>query len=192
MNPEEEMMPPEAPVGAEGEASPDQVMEAQDEQMAAQAQAIMDSAPMPESPFTYKLIEKLHSTMGEFIKAVTGEDTLPEFVIPEGETKLDDKLPAEVLIPYVATMGFLSQIEEAQKHIVLPEDVVSDAQLRKAAANFGVLKKNKKLIAKIEEMTEPAQEEAPEAPEDMPEDEVQGAQSPGAATQQEEEMMEMM
>lgn len=192
MPPEEaEMMPPEgeAPMPPEGGASADDVMSAQDEQQRAQIESIAATAPQPEKPYTYKAIDKMADAMNDFVAKVDPAMQAAEYNPPEGESKLDAPLPAEVYVPFVIIMGFIAQMEGFEKFIIEPESLISDTALAKAAANFGLMGKDKKLMEGLQAGPE-APPEAEEA--EMSEAEMESGRMPDDMSPEDEEIVGMM
>ena len=187
-----EQMPPEGapmPPDQAGGPSPEQVADAQGEQQMAQLQQIAETAPMPEKPYTYKAIDKFADAMNDFVASVDPNMAAAEYDPPEGEKKLDGQLPPEVYVPFAVIMGFVSQLGEYEKYIMNPEDLVSDTALSKASANFGRMKKDKKLMAALQQpVGEPEEMEDPE----MSEAEMETGRMPDDVSPEDEEIMNMM
>lgn len=185
MAPEGAPMPPDQ----SGAPSPEQLADAQAEEQMAQMQQIAQTAPMPEKPYTYKAIDKFADAMNDFVGSVDPNMAAAEYDPPEGEKKLDGQLPPEVYVPFAVIMGFLSQLGEYEKYIMSPEDLVSDTALSKAAANFGRMKKDKKLMAALQQpVGEPEEMEEPE----MSEAEMETGRMPDDVSPEDEEIMNMM
>ena len=193
--PMEQPMPAAPPAGGEmppGEASPQDVMAAQDEQRMAQIQAIAASAPQPEKPYTVKAVDRMLAAMNDFITTVDEEIMPIEYAAPEGN-KIEGPLPAEVFVPYVVTMSFIEQLGEYEKYIIQPDSLVSDTALKKSEANFKRMKKDKSLV---EDMQAAAQG-APLAEDDDPMSDAEMAEMetgrpPGDFDQEDEDIMGMM
>ena len=182
--PQEQGMPP-----ADGGATPDDVMAAQDQERQAQIEQIAATAPMPDKPYTYKAVDKFADAMNDFVGKVEPEMQAAEYNPPEGEKKLDGQLPPEVYVPFAVIMGFVSQLGEYEKYIMNPEDLVSDTALSKASANFGRMKKDKKLMAALQQpVGEPEEMEDPE----MSEAEMETGRMPDDVSPEDEEIMNMM
>ena len=173
------------------EATPEQVMGAQEEQRQAQMQAIAAQAPQPEKPYSYKEIKKMADSMRDFVKKIDPEQDLGEYIAPEGESKLDAQLPAEIFVPYVAIMAFISSLEGFEKYVFKPEELKSDTGLKMAKANFDRMGKDKKLVKKLQEGSEPPKQEEEEE-EKMSEAEMRMAQQPGEMSPEDQEIMGMM
>jgi len=173
----------------QGQATPEDVMAAQDQQRQAQIQQIAQTAPMPEKPYTYKAIDKFADAMNDFVKKVEPEMMAAEYNPPEGENKLDGPLPAEVYVPFAVIMGFISQLEGFDKFIMKPEDLISDAALSKGAANFKRMAKDKKLL---KELQTPVEGPADEAEEGMADAEMEAGRMPDDVSPEDEEIMNMM
>lgn len=181
---DEEMMQEERPQPqAGGGATPEQVMQAQQEQVAAENESIMSQAPEPSESYDYKAIKDLSDSMGAFTMMIDETLELPPFDIPEGESRLDGKLPMEVFVPYVRIMAFLATLEEGQKYVTDPEELGTNSGLRKASANFDRMQKDKKLIKKLQEGGAPAEPEAQQQPE--------APAKPGEMSEMDREIMEM-
>ena len=198
MNPEEqEMMPPEQgmppegspPMPPEGGASPEQVVDAQAQAQQAQIEQIAATAPQPEKPYTYKAIDKMADSMNAFVASVDPEMQAAEYNPPEGEKKLDAPLPPEVYVPFAVIMGFVQQLGAFEKYITSPEDLISDAALAKAAANFKRMGKDKKLMEALQQGPEapPEEEEA-----EMSDAEMESGRMPDDVDENDEEIMNMM
>ena len=181
------------PAGPPGEASAQDVMGAQDDQRMAQIDAIAASAPQPEKPYTVKAVDKMLTAMNDFITSIDESIMPAEYAPPEGMKKIEGPLPAEVFVPFTVTMAFVEQMGEYEKYVIGPESLVSDTALKKAAANFGRMKKDKGLI---EDMQAAAQGAPPEE-EDAAMSEGEAAEMetgrpPGDFDQEDEEIMGMM
>lgn len=182
--PQEQGMPP-----ADGGATPDDVMAAQDQERQAQIEQIAATAPMPDKPYTYKAVDKFADAMNDFVGKVEPEMQAAEYNPPEGEKKLDGPLPAEVYVPFAVIMGFISQVEGFDKYIMKPEDLVSDTALSKGAANFKRMGKDKKLLEALQTPVEgPVEEEQAE----MSEAEMESGRMPDDVSAEDEEIMNMM
>lgn len=174
---ETETMPP-----AGGDVSPDEVMEAQDQEMEAQRQAALQLRPEPTESYTYSRIERLSEAIKSFVGVVNEEMGIdfPVFEAPEGETKLDGPIPEEVWLPFIGIVSMVATMPEAEKYLTPPDEMATDTGIQKAIANFGRMEKDKSLIASLQEGVD---EE--EMTEDMPE------RVPGEMTQEEQDIMEM-
>ena len=193
MPPEGAPMPPQgAPQGAPPEAgpSPEQVVDAQADEQMARMQQIAATAPMPEKPYTYKAIDKFAKAMNDFVSAVDPNMASAEYDPPEGEKKLDGPLPPEVYVPFAVIMGFLSQMGDYEKYIMNPEDLVSDTALKKASANFGRMKKDKKLMEALQQPVGGPEAEMEEP--EMSEAEMETGRMPDDVSPEDEEIMNMM
>ena len=175
----------QAPVEGQ-EPSPDQVGQAQMEEQEAQIQAIAESAPMPESPYSQKAIKKLADAIDTFVEIAAPGTEKIAYEAPEG--KLNQPLPPVVYVPFVVTMTFLDSLEGFEKYVILPDTLISDAALAKSAATFGMMSKDKKLL---EALQQPGQEEAPEEAPEMSQAEMDAGNLPGA-TDTDEEIVNMM
>ena len=166
-----------------GEASAEQVMDAQQQQMDAQRQAALQLRPEPPKKYSYKKIKRMCDAMKDFVKVVDEEMAMdmPEYIPPEGETSLDGMLPEQVWLPFIGIMAMLAQMEEGQKYVTSPDEMATDAGLTKATAEFGRMAKDKKLIAKLQEGAEQMEQEKPAGPE----------KAPGELSEEEQEIMEM-
>ena len=135
-----------------------------------QMMAVAEAAPVPEKPYSVKVIENLvkvfNVTLG---KLSDGE--IPEIVLElEGaeKNKWDKQLPPEIFLPLVAISEAVKVIgggEYADKYGFDPMELDSDTQLRKAAAQLTRMGKDKKFIAAF---AEPPPEEAAEPGAEMP------------------------
>ena len=150
-------MPPEGMPPQQGGASPQDVMAAQDQQRAAQIEAIAAAAPRPEKPFTTKKIMSLVDSMNGFLDKV--EAGIPPVEFESAEKKMDGPLPAEVFVPFVVIMSFVDQLGEYDKFVMQPEELNSDAALTKAAGQFKRMSNDKGLIEDLQEGAEPEMDE---------------------------------
>ena len=187
MQEEMNQQPQQQQMAPQGAATPEDVMAAEHQKQAEQIQQIAQTAPMPEKPYTYKAVDKFADAMNEFISKVDPEMVAAEYNPPEGEKRLDGPLPAEVYVPFVIIMGFLTQLGGFDKFIMRPEELVSDTALSKGAANFKRMGKDKKLLAALEEGGEPEREES-----EMSEAEMASGRMPDDVDKDDEEIMQMM
>ncbi|HAW75251.1 MAG TPA: hypothetical protein DCW74_05875 [Alteromonas australica] len=169
----------QAPV--EGQApSPEQVGGAQMEEQQAQIQAIAESAPMPEKPFTQKAIKKLADAIDAFVEIAAPGTEKINYETASG--KLNEPLPPVVYVPFVVTMTFIDQMPGFEKFVIQPETLTSDPALAKAAATFGMMAKDKKLVEALKAPPEGAAPQQGGGPD---------AAMPGE-TETDEEIMNMM
>ena len=162
--------------------------DAQMDQRQEQIRQIAATAPSPEKPYTYKKIDQMADAMNAFINQINPEMVAAEYDPPEGESKLDAPLPAEVYVPFTVIMGFISTLEGFDKFVIQPESLVSDTALSKAKANFDRMAKDKKLLAALQG---PEEEEAEEEM-GMSDAEVETGRMPDETDQDDEEIMGMM
>jgi hypothetical protein len=175
----------QAPV-EEQAPSPEQVGQAQMEEQEAQIQAIAESAPMPEKPYTQKSIKKLADAIDMFVEVAAPGTEKINYEAAEG--KLNQPLPPVVYVPFVVTMTFIDSMEGFEKYVILPDTLINDAALAKASATFGMMAKDKKLLEALQQPGEaPAPEEAPE----MSQAEMDAGNLPGA-TDTDEDIVNMM
>ena len=190
MTPEEQAMAAEQQQGMPPEgAPPEQGMDEMQAQQAAQIEQIAATAPQPDKPYTYKAVDKFADAMNAFVAKVDPNLAPNEWNPPEGEKKLDGPLPAEVYVPFAVIMGFISQVGGYEKFVTNPEDLVSDTALAKAAANFGRMGKDKKLMEALQAPPE-GQEMEEEA--EMSEAEMETGRMPDDVDENDEEIMNMM
>lgn len=156
MPPQAAPMPPEG-MPPQGGPGPQDVMAAQDEQRAAQIEAIAAAAPQPEKPFTTKKIKSLVDSMNGFLDKV--EAGIPPIEYEAAEAKLDAPLPAEVFVPFVVVMSFIDQLGEYDKYVMQPEELSSDAALQKAGGQFKRMSTDKGLIEDLQAGAQPEMEE---------------------------------
>ena len=192
MNPEQdEMMQEEQGMMPEeqGMMPEEQGMSPEQQEQAAQIEQIAATAPKPEKPYTYKAIDKMADAMNSFVGKVDPAMQAAEYDPPEGEKKLDAPLPAEVYVPFAVIMGFIAQIGGYEKYLMNPEELVSDTALSKAAANFGRMAKDKKLMEALK--APPAEQEMDDEPE-MSDAEMESGRMPDDVDDEDEEIMNMM
>lgn len=130
--------PPGAPPGG-----PDDAQIAQLEQIAA-------SAPMPEKPYTVKVVESLVGQVNDTVDALGGQD-FPDIELDlsaaDGK-KWNQPLPPALFVPLVALNDALRMVEDGKffdKYGFDPTELMVDADLRKATAQLKRMEKDKKL-----------------------------------------------
>lgn len=162
-------MPAEMP-GDEGpaDAADQDIMDM--EQGAAEDRMTMmaQSAPMPEKPYSVNAVKTLLKELNKALDKLSGQD-MPDLEVemPSKGAKLEGPLPAEIYVTLLAIAEALRLAGEdfVDKYGFTPEDLMSDADLRKVTASLKKMAKDKKLI------------EAMQAP-------VGGAEEPEMAPQQ--------
>jgi len=145
------------PEGAPAEGDPEMI----------RLEQIAASAPPPEKPFSVKTIETVVSEFNAAMSKLSGGE-IPEIEVDLSAAKngkWDAPLPPELFLPLVAiseALGMIGGGEYADKYGFDPFDVTTDTDLRKVAAQFKRMAKDKKLIADLQEGAEVEGEEMPE------------------------------
>jgi len=150
-------MPPEGMAGAGAQAQAQDVVAMQDQQRAAQIEAIAAAAPVPDKPFTTSKISGMVDAMNSFLDKV--EAGIPPVEYTPEDKKLDGPIPADVFVPFVVIMSFVDQLGEYEKFVMQPEELSSDAALTKAAGQFRRMEGDKGLIEDLQEGAQPEMEE---------------------------------
>ena len=156
--PPPEGMPPE---GAPPEAgpTPEGNMAAMEDERMRQMEAIAQAAPAPEKPYSTKLLSGLSDAINGLVSAIDPNMEQIEFVAEGG--KWDQPLPPEIYVPLVLVVTFVSNLGEYDKYIMDPQEIVNDAAVRKMTGLLGMMKKDKDLIAQMQEPMGEEEEEAP-------------------------------
>tara|TARA_R110001583_G_scaffold58271_2_gene173892 strand:- start:617 stop:1249 length:633 start_codon:yes stop_codon:yes gene_type:complete len=138
-----------------------------------QMMAVAEAAPVPEKPYTVKVIEGLVKVFNKTLSKLAGGD-IPEIVVDfEGaeKGKWPNQLPPEIFLPLVAISEAVKVIgggEYADKYGFDPMEIDSDTQVRKAAAQITRMGKDKKFIDAFDAPPEAAPvEEGQEMPPPM-------------------------
>jgi hypothetical protein len=139
----------------------------------------MPSAPMPEKPYAMNAVKTLIKELNKTLDKLSGQD-IPDIEadLPSKGAKLEGPLPAEVYITLAAIAESLKLLGEdfVNKYGFIPEELMTDADLRKVTATLKKMSKDKKLIEAMqapvggEEGMEPEMEE-PSSPGFFDEDE---------------------
>ena len=144
----------------------------QDEQIA-QLEQIAASAPVPEKPYTVKVVEGLVSQLNDTIDALGGED-FPDVEVDlsaaDGK-KWGQPLPPALFVPMVALNDALRMIEDGKffdKYGFEATELMSDTDLRKASAQMKRMQKDKKLIEAMQAPLEGGPESEGPAPAPAP------------------------
>ena len=184
--------PPGAPPAGAGAPTEQQAFDSMEQERMAQVDAIAATTPQPEKPYTMSLVKKMVDSMNSILSAVSGQDL--EQIEFEGEgSKLEGMLPPEVYVPFVIIMSFVSTLEGADKYIMNPEELASDAGLRKATGILKMLEKDKEMMEQLKAGEQPAEEgEEEEMMEEEMSPEEMEASAPGEFDEEDEEIMEMM
>tara|TARA_R100000808_G_C2150975_1_gene159892 strand:+ start:3282 stop:3839 length:558 start_codon:yes stop_codon:yes gene_type:complete len=171
------------------EPTQDDVFAAQEDERMAQVEAIAASAPMPEKPYSSKLVQSLVDAMNGLLSQVGDMAEQIEFV-PEGD-RIDGQLPPEVYVPFAIVMGYIEQLGGYEKYVMMPTELVNDAALRKGAAKVKQIAGDAELVAKLQEGEAPVEEE--EMPEEeMSPEEMEAGAGPGEFDEEDEAIMQEM
>jgi len=183
---DQEMQPP--PMG--GGATPDDAMMAMEQEQRQAIENIKMMAPEPEGPYSVSLLQKLVDAMNNLLDTVDPEMAKIEFAA-EGP-RINEKLPEEIFVPFVLIMSFLATMPGMDKFMMMPEEMVNDAAIRKAIAKIQMMQKDKELIDKLKAPPEQMQEEEEMAEtQPSPEAEVAGAMPEDMEADDEELMARM-
>ena len=131
--------PPEEMPGDEG---PQDAM-AEEEMM-----QLAQSAPIPEKPFSVSAVNTLLKELNKTLDAFAGQD-MPDLApdMPCSGAKLEGPLPPEVFLTLMAISESLKMMGSGfEKYFFNPEDILSDADLRKTTATLKKMGKDKKLV----------------------------------------------
>ena len=153
------------PAEMPGDEGPDDAM-AQDDQMNQeldqedQMMQLGQSAPMPEKPFSVSAVKTLLKELNKALDSFSGQD-IPDLEIemPSKGAKLEGPLPPELYITLMAIAESLKLLDEdiAKKYAFNPEEILTDADLRKVTATLKKMAKDKKVL---EAMQGPASDES--------------------------------
>ena len=154
--------PPEGMPGDEGPTD-----------MAAEApmMAEMPPAPMPEKPYSINAVKTLIKELNKTLDKLSGQD-IPD-LDPELESKgakLEGPLPQDIYITLVAIAESLKMLGEdfVDKFGFSPEELMTDADLRKVTAALKKMSKDKKLIEAMQAPVGGAEGMEPEMEEPSP------------------------
>ena len=183
--------PPGAPPAGAGAPTEQQAFDSMEQERMAQVDAIAATTPQPEKPYTMSLVKKMVDAMNSILSTVSGQDL--EQIEFEGEgSKMEGMLPPEVYVPFVIIMSFVSTLEGADKYIMNPEELATDAGLRKATGILKMLAKDKEMMEQLKAGEQPAEEGEEELPEEEMSPEEMEAAAPGEFDEEDEEIMGMM
>ena len=143
--------PPEAmaeggapPEGMPGDEGPQEAMSEEDQMM-----QMAQSAPTPTKPFSVSAVKTLLKELNKALDSFSGQD-MPdlELGMEMSGSKLDGPLPPEIFLTLMAISESLKMMGEdfASKYSFNPEEVLTDADLRKVTAMLKKMSKDKKLI----------------------------------------------
>lgn len=156
--------PPAEMPGDEGPMDPAADMGGQDEMM-----QMAQSAPVPDKPFSVNAVKTLVKELNNALNKFSGQeipDIDPE--LPSKGAKLEGALPPEIYLTLVAiseTIKILGD-ELSKKYGFVPEEILSDADLRKVTATLKKMAKDKKVV---EAMQAPVEAEEGDAmPQEQP------------------------
>ena len=168
------------PEGMPGDEGPMEDMAAEGE-MAPEGEMMqeMPSAPMPEKPYSVNAVKTLLKELNKTLDKLSGED-IPdiEAELASKGAKLEGPLPQELYLTLLAISESMRMLGEdfVKKYGFTPEELMTDADLRKITATLKKMSKDKKLIEAMqapvggEEGMEPEMEE-PSSPGFFDEDE---------------------
>ncbi len=133
--------------------SPDELMAQVEQEQAAKAQAIAAALPEVEEALEVKLLTSIVDKLNELAVMVVGEGMAQPLVYEETEKKVQE-LPLEVAVPLLMAMGAIAEIGAASgidvsKYAIDPQDLGSNAGLRKAAGLIDMLMKDDALLAAL-------------------------------------------
>mgnify|MGYP005819593679 FL=1 len=133
--------------------SPDDLMAQAEQEQAAKAQAIAAALPEVEEALEVKLLTSIVDKLNELAVMGVGEGMAQPLVYEETEKKVQE-LPLEVAVPLLMAMGAIAEIGAASgidvsKYAIDPQDLGSNAGLRKAAGLIDMLMKDDALLAAL-------------------------------------------
>ena len=139
---------------AEGGAPPEEMPgDEGPEEMAAEGEMApegeMPSAPMPEKPYSVNAVKTLLKELNKTLDKLSGED-IPdiEAELASKGAKLEGPLPQELYLTLLAISESMRMLGEdfVKKYGFSPEELMTDADLRKVTATLKKMSKDKKLI----------------------------------------------
>ena len=139
---------------AEGDAPPEEMPgDEGPEEMAAEGEMApegeMPSAPMPEKPYSVNAVKTLLKELNKTLDKLSGED-IPdiEAELASKGAKLEGPLPQELYLTLLAISESMRMLGEdfVKKYGFSPEELMTDADLRKVTATLKKMSKDKKLI----------------------------------------------
>ena len=149
--PPADMQPAEMP----GDEGPADAMGQEDQLM-----QMAESAPMPEKPFSVSAVKTLLKELNKALDAFSGQD-IPDLEVemPSKGAKLEGPLPPGIYLTLLAIAESLTLLDpkSAEKYQFNPQEIVTDADLRKVTATLKKMSKDKKVL---EAMQAPAGGEA--------------------------------
>ena len=147
-----------------------------------QMMQMAQSAPMPEKPYSVNAVKTLLKEVNKALDALSGQD-MPDLEVemPSKGAKLEGALPPELYVTLLALAEALRLAGEdfVDKYGFEPEQLLSDADLRKVTANIKKMSKDKKLIEGMQ---------APVGGEDAPEMAPQQPSPPGFFDEDEQDL----
>ena len=170
--------------GDEGpaDAADQQIMDMEEGNAENQMAMMAQSAPMPDKPYSKNAVKTLLKEVNKALDALSGQD-MPDLEVQMDSkgAKLEGALPPELYVTLLALAEALRLAGEdfVDKYGFNPEEMLSDADLRKVTATIKKMSKDKKLI---EAMQAPVEGEgAPEMAEQQP-------SAPGFFDEEEEDL----
>ena len=147
-------------MGAAQDMGGQQEMAAQDELM-----QMAQAAPVPDKPYSVAAVKTMVKELNKTLDTFAGQD-MPDIEVEISGSKLDGPLPPEVFLTLMAISESLKMMggEFADKYSLNPEELMSDADLRKATAMLKKMAKDKKLVEAMQAPVGGTQEMAPEQP----------------------------
>tara|TARA_R100001163_G_scaffold60563_1_gene49946 strand:- start:773 stop:1405 length:633 start_codon:yes stop_codon:yes gene_type:complete len=131
----------------------------------------MPAAPMPEKPYSVNAVKTLIKELNKTLDKLAGQD-IPdiEAELPSKGAKLEGSLPPELYMTLIAIAETLRMIGEdfVDKYGFSPEELMTDADLRKVTATLKKMSKDKKLIEAMQAPAPGAEGMEPEMAEEQP------------------------
>jgi len=137
--------------GDEGpsDASDEQIMGMEQDNAEGRMAMMAQSAPMPEKPYSVNAVKTLLKEVNKALDALSGQD-MPDLEVEMQSkgAKLEGALPPELYVTLLALAEALRLAGEdfVDKYGFTPEELLSDADLRKVTATIKKMSKDKKLI----------------------------------------------
>lgn len=168
-------MPPGGPGGEmplpPGGATPEDVMALQEEQSAAQMDALSATAPPPSKPYTVTTVKKFADELDKTIDTLAGTDIpIPEWQPDENivdKGKWPEPLPPEIYAPAMALAEAVRMVDvegNFSEYIFEASGLVSDVELKAAAGKLKLMAKDKELAKLLQAPMEGAPTGEMEAP----------------------------
>ncbi len=151
VNEEEELAQMGEMAGDEGpaDAADQQIMDMEQDNAEGRMTMMAQSAPMPEKPYSVNAVKTLLKEVNKALDALSGQD-MPDLEVemPSKGAKLEGALPPELYVTLLALAEALRLAGEdfVDKYGFTPEELLSDADLRKVTATIKKMSKDKKLI----------------------------------------------